>query len=356
MEIVTLHLMRGLKESGYEVRCIFCGWNDGQFKKKLDEAGIVNYPVKIGWIYIRKPLWTMDTLIHYPSAYFNCKKIIKEFSPDICQFCNFAMSIMLYPLIKKNSIYGLHETYYPNLKSNAIFRVLNKKIKYFTGVSNHIVHVLSALGIPQEKIKLIYNGIPIPENQIFKEAFLFDNGPIHFAIIGQLVSWKGHGILVEAIEMLLIRKINNFKVLIYGNEKTEFGIELKKLIERKELVAYFVWKGFVSDQDKIYEDADVVLVPSLSAEPCSMTIIESMARGKAVIASDRGGNPELVQDGVNGMVFKDANSMQLAVCMEYLLKNKSKIKEFGNAAKTKADLHYSYLNMTDGYIDLYNKC
>ena len=90
MEIVTLHLMKGLKENGYEVRCIFSGWNDGNFKNKLDEIGIVNYEIKIGWIYIRKPLWTMDTFINYPRALHKCHKIIKEFKPDVSQFVNFS--------------------------------------------------------------------------------------------------------------------------------------------------------------------------------------------------------------------------------------------------------------------------
>src|SRR3989442_762168 len=83
LEIVTLHLMKGLKEEGYEVRSVVNGWNDGNFKHMLDEAEIKYYVVKLGWLYIRKPLWTIDTLIHYPKAFFTCKKIIQDYNPDV---------------------------------------------------------------------------------------------------------------------------------------------------------------------------------------------------------------------------------------------------------------------------------
>lgn len=355
LEVVTLHLMKGLKQKGYEVRCIFSGWNDGNFKKKLDEIGVPNYAIKVGWIYIRKPLWTLDTLIHYPKAFYTCKKVLKDYNPDICQFCNFSMSIMLYRLINQNSVYNLQETHHANFKTKSIFRLLNKKIKYFTAVSNHIVNVLTHLQIPEEKIKLIYNGIPIVETHLGIKTYQQNSSTLYFAIIGQVVVWKGHLVLVEAVENLIQRGINNFKVLIYGNDSTAFTLELKSIIKKRGLVHNFVWKGFINDQNKVYDDCDIVIVPSLSGEPCSLTIIESMARGKALIVSDRGGNPELVQDKVNGMIFNEVNPVQLSLCMEYLINNPSKITEFGIAGKNKAKLHYTCLNMTASYIDLYNK-
>jgi glycosyltransferase involved in cell wall biosynthesis len=351
MEVVTLHLMQGLKENGYEVRCIFSGWNDGSFKNKLDELGITHYEIKIGWIYIRKPLWTIDTLIHYPKAYFECRKIIREFEPEILQFCNFSMSIMLYKLIGPKSVYNLQETHHANFKNKFIFRLLNKKISTFTAVSNHIVKVLKILEIPAEKIELVYNGIPPVISG--KDNLLPRTSVLNFAIIGQVVPWKGHMILVEAVEKLKQRSIHNFKVLVYGNDATDFGMELKKRIQMNDLEKQFEWKGFVTNQEKVYANCDVVIVPSLSGEPCSLTIIESMSRGKAVIVSNRGGNPELVEDNINGMVFNAKNSSELADRIEYLINNKAMITTFGTSARERTLKYYTYLNMTENYIRIY---
>ncbi|MBL0358822.1 MAG: glycosyltransferase family 4 protein [Chitinophagaceae bacterium] len=352
MEVVTLHLMQGLKEKGYEVRCVFSGWNDGNFKKKLDEIGVVNYEIKIGWIYIRKLWWTIDTLVHYPKAYFACRKIIRDFDPDICQFCNFSMSIMLRNLIGPKSVYNLQETHHANLKNKFIFRLLNKKISIFTAVSNHIVKVLKDLEIPGEKIELVYNGIP-PVASGNHTTSLSPKAVLNFAIIGQVAPWKGHLILVEAVEKLKQRGISNFKVLVYGNDATDFGAALKKVIQANAAEMHFEWKGFVNNQEDVYADCDIVIVPSLSGEPCSLTIIESMSRGKAVIVSNRGGNPELVQDKINGMVFNATDPSQLADCMAYMISNREQIDVFGKSAKEKAAVEYTYLNMTQRYINLY---
>lgn len=355
MEVVTIHLMKGLKEEGYEVRCVFSGWNDGNFKKKLDEIGVPNYEIKIGWIYIRKPLWTLDTLINYPKAFAACKKIINEYNPDIFQFCNFSMSMMLYRLIGNKAVYNLQETHSPNFKNRFIFHLLNKKIKYFTAVSEHIVKVMKQLDIPAEKIALIYNGIP-PVISLHNSSEESKNkNSFHFAIIGQVALWKGHLVLVDAVEHLLISGVTNFKVLVYGNDTTDFAMELKKIIKKKGVGNYFEWEGFVDNQNELYDNCDVVVVPSLSGEPCSLTIIESMCRGKALIVSNRGGNPELVQDKVNGMIFNATNPVELAECMQYLIQNTSAITSFGASAKQKANQQYSYQNMTGHYIDLYKR-
>src|SRR5882724_8461670 len=89
LETVTLYLLRDLKENGYDLQCVINGWNDGVYKKKLDEIDVPFYEVKLGWLYLRKPLWTLDSLVNYPKAYFTCKEIIKSFKPDIFHFCGY---------------------------------------------------------------------------------------------------------------------------------------------------------------------------------------------------------------------------------------------------------------------------
>ena len=354
MEIITLHLMSCLKDQGYDVRCIFSGWNDGKFKIKLDEIGIKNYEVKLGWIYLTKPSWTLDTLLNYPKALRTCKKILKDYNPDICQYSGFPMTILLYKLISPNSIYSLHETHLPNKKHNLIYYLLNKKIRYFTGVSKHIVHVLEDLKITPNKIKLVYNGIDFPKNLPNSEPSIKVNSEIRFAIIGQVVAWKGHQLLIEAVENLIKKDVKNIKVLIYGNDKTVYAKELKSNIVNKGISNYFEWKGFVDNQNIIYDNCDVVVVPSLSAEPCSLTIIEAMAKGKAIIASDRGGNTELIKNGINGLICRNNSPASLTDCMNNLINNKLKILDLGKAAQSDANINYTKEIMTANYIKIYD--
>jgi len=355
LETVTLYLLRDLKENGYDLQCVINGWNDGVFKKKLDEIDVPFYEVKLGWLYLRKPLWTLDSLVNYPKAYFTCKEIIKSFKPDIFHFCGYHNVIMLYPLIRKESIYGLHETHLPSLKHKLIYRLLNKKIRDFTAVSGHIKTVLQHLSIPEKKIHVVYNGIPVINELPGEKTSAFIKGSIlEFAIIGQVAEWKGHSILLRAVEKLIANCINDFKVVVYGNDNNVYGNSLKKQIKELQLEKWFEWRGFISSKEEIYDTCAVVIVPSLSEEPCSMTIIEAMSRAKALIVSDRGGNPELIEHARNGLVFKGGDDISLSFCMQTLLENRNRIPELGNEARLKAMREYSSKKMTDKYISIYN--
>jgi L-malate glycosyltransferase len=351
LEVVTLHLIRELMEQGYDIRCLVSGWNDGVFKEKLEAMNVPYYEVKLGWVYLRKPFWTIDTLLNYPKAYRTAKKIIKEFDPHICHFCTYSMLIMLYPLIRGRSVYNLQETHEPGIKHRIIYKLLNKKIDYFTAVSRHIVTVLEDLDIPSARIRLIYNGIPpVTANPIGEIIYAT---VLVFAIIGQVVEWKGHDTLLTAAQLLIAKGVTNFKIQIFGNDQTAYGKILKQKIDQQKLESYFEWKGFVNEQDEIYRDCSVVIVPSLSGEPCSLTIIEAMSREKAVIVSDRGGNPELVQHEQTGLVFKATNPVALYDCMLALIQQRPLINELAVQAYQRAMNNYTSRVMADKYIAIY---
>jgi glycosyltransferase involved in cell wall biosynthesis len=351
LEVVTLHLIKGLKENEYEIQCIISGWNNGDFKERLRALDVKYHEIKLGWIYIRKPLWTIDSLIHYPKAYLRCKKIIKDFEPDVFHFANFFMPFLIYPLIKTKSIYNLQESYEANKKHGIIFRLINKKISIFTAVSNHIVQVLEKLSIEPKKIKLIYNGIPMPLSYEIRN----NNSHINIAIIGQVAEWKGHHTLIEAVSKLVTEGVYNFKVLVYGNNLTDYGTKLKNMIAQKKLENYFSWEGFVKNQEDIYSNCDIIVVPTLTGEPCSLTIIEAMAYGKELIVSDRGGNPELVNHKENGLVFPADDPIQLSACILKLITEREYALILANNARKKAVINYKYSRMAEQYIDIYKE-
>jgi glycosyltransferase involved in cell wall biosynthesis len=353
-EVVTLHLIRQLQQRGHDVRCVVNGWNDGVFKEQLDEGGIPWYEVKLGWLYVTKPWWTLDTLAHWPKAYSHCSKILRDFDPDICHFCPYANVIMLYPLLKgRKSVYNLQETHEPSKTNLWIYGLLNRRIDIFTAVSGHIVKTLRNLHIPTEKIRLVYNGVPVLP--VASPGFRPGRTPV-LAIIGQVASWKGHETLVDAAGILARSgEPADFVVAIFGNDKNDFAASLKTRIARDGLERYFVWKGFLQDQAAIYDQVDIVVVPSLSQEPCSLTILESMMRSKALIVSDRGGNPELVDDEINGLIYPAENAGKLATCIRLLLQDPLKAAGMAESAGAKARKSFTDSTMADAYIQAYTE-
>lgn len=350
LEVVTLHLMKGLKERGYDVRCFVNGWNDGQFKSLLEGAEIPYAEAKLGWLYITKPLWTLDTLLHLPGAFLKGRRFIKTFAPDILHFCGYSSVVMLGPLLKnKACVYNLQEPHEPSRKHLAIYRILNRRIAAFTAVSRHIGKVLLQLEIPIRKIGLIYNGVPAIQDAAVKEP----GEKMIFGIIGQVASWKGHGNLVDAVVLLRDASCPVFEVKIFGNKDNPYARELKKKIADRGVDAWFSWEGFVRDQDSIYRQVDAVVVPSLSEEPCSLTVLESMMRKKGIIVSDRGGNPELIDHGVTGLVFPAEDPGELARHMRSFLLDRGMAVSLGERAGQKAAGSFTDTRMTDEYIRLY---
>lgn len=350
LEIVTITLIKGLKENNYDCRCVLSGWSkNNTFKNKLIDLGITFYDVKLGWIYLRKLKWTIVTLLHYPAAFLKCKKIISDFKPDVFHFVHYSAPLMLYPLIRRRSIYVLHETHLPTKTHLLIYKILNKKIDFFISVSKHISYTLQNLHVSPDKIKLIYNGIdlsPISTNMGIDDK-------IHLAIIGQVAPWKGHDILIHAIKYLKDDTIKNVHLNIYGSNNNDYSKYLKTLIEYHNLQSYVSWKGFIEDQEEIYKKMNVIVVPSVVEESFSLTAAEGMIRGKAVIVSNKGGMMELIDHGINGLIFQSGNAIELSACLAELVNDKEKIKFFGANARKKAIQNYSYKTMTRKYLDLY---
>jgi glycosyltransferase involved in cell wall biosynthesis len=352
LENITLHLIREVKAQGYDARCIISGWNDGVFKGQLTELGVPFYELKLGWFYLKHPSWTLDALRHWRPAYTQFRQVLNEFDPDIIHFTNYAAPLMVYPLLKgRKCLYALHETHLPTRKHLFIYRLLNRRVKIFTAVSGHIVNVLAALKIPRDKIRLVYNGVPVSPASPAADA-----QEVRIGIVGQIADWKGHDTLVDAVEKLTADpRPAPFKVGIYGNDKTPYAEMLKQRIKDKELGAYFTWHGFVKDQEMIYSSLDIVAVPSLSEEPCSLTLLETMMRGKAIIVSARGGNTELVDDGVNGKVFKAGDAGELTGCIRLLVEDRGLAGNYGKKAREKALREFTISRMVDQYVEIYQR-
>lgn len=348
LEVANLHLINELSVRNVEVHCIINGWNDGDIKNRLDQSGISYTEVKLGWVYLRKMAWTMDTLLHLRNARKRVRKLIHDWNPDVIHFCNYANVVMLFDIINRPSIFNLQEPHEPTFKHKLIYRLLPKRINTFTTVSNSIKKKMVALDIPEQKIEVIYNGIPA---QATRSKQIQD--VVVIGIIGQVVPWKGHETLVKAAAELVSKGVTNFNISIFGNDQTDYATELKQLIETLHLATYFSWEGFEKQQEKIYDAVQCVVIPSVSEEPCSLTIIEAMWNAKAVVASDRGGNIELIDHQENGLLFEAENHMDLSEKIQLLLGSTQTIARLGKEAYNKASSRLTATQMGAAYFTLY---
>ncbi len=138
---------------------------------------------------------------------------------------------------------------------------------------------------------------------------------------GRLCISKGLDVLVEAAE-----RLPGITFVVAGE-----GDYAGRLAGHKNII----YRGFLSGDElkECISRARISIVPSNWHENCSMTILESKSLGIPVIASDTGGNPEIVRDGTDGFLFKRGNSVQLAVKIEKLYNDGDMLRKFSRNSR-----------------------
>jgi len=168
--------------------------------------------------------------------------------------------------------------------------------------------------------------------------------------VGRLVEIKGHDILIEAFNQLA--PATRPVLLLVGDGPC-----------REKLSALITQKGLQNDVHLLGQREDVASLLKLSdffvlsshSEGLSCSIIEAMAAGLPVIATDVGSNRELVQDNITGFVVRSGNPDHLAEKMKVLLADRKMIDRFGEAALRRAQQEFSMDRMVKEYATFYDR-
>ena len=154
--------------------------------------------------------------------------------------------------------------------------------------------------------------------------------------------FKGVDILLEALK--LVRKNNDkARLILVGQGKLRK--EYENLAGQLGIGREVVFAGEVTQEDlpKFYNLADVCVLPSINrGEAFGLVLIEAMASGKPVIASNLAGVREVVNDGVNGWLVRPGQAEELASKLDYFLANPEVAQEFGQMGLNKAKKNYNW--------------
>jgi len=172
------------------------------------------------------------------------------------------------------------------------------------------------------RIKTIINGIDIDsidsvEKQSEKYWEIDNNASTIIGVVARLSSVKNHRILFQAVSGL-IKQGRDIKLFVVG-DGPEMGY-LKRFSEQLRIKEKVIFTGMRKDAVSFYPIFDIFVLPSLS-EGISMTILEAMASGVPVVASNVGGNEEIIAHGKNGLLFEPNNFKELSCKIQYLIDN-----------------------------------
>ena len=207
-------------------------------------------------------------------------------------------------------------------------------------------------GYAAEKIHVIRNGIMPPQPaerdaaiRVRRSLGLAADVPL-IGVLSRLNKMKGVEYFLEAAAAMgqraRIGRARNARFLIIGDGGHRK--ELEQYAARLGLGERVLFTGFRTDVSDVLSALDISVLPSLS-EGLSNSLLESMAAGLPVIATNVGGNPEALEDGVTGIIVPPGDAGALARGMTLLLEDPERAAEFGEAARRRVAQRFSIEQM-----------
>ena len=353
-EVMALELAEGLRASGQRVICITSLWGNGDFVRRLTSTAIPFRRMRLGFISATLS-WdalrmTADQLWRWPKLIFDYLIFLYKDKPSHVIHTNWHHLIMLWMFLDtRKDWFWLHELVPPKPQYRKVFGWLGRRINGFVTVSHATAASLRSIGIPAEKIHVIYNGLADPSGDtiLFPPRVFGKN----IGIVGQVGAWKGHEDLLEAFSVISIR--HSTAVLhIFGAASGDFQDWVRTRSEEIGVASRMIWHGFVEKRENIYLALDICVIPSRCDESFGLTAVEAGYFGLPVIVARRGGLPEVVEDGVTGFVVESENSTQLAKRLDELLNSESLCKKMGAAARQRARQYFTRERLVSDFLRL----
>lgn len=292
-------------------------------------------------------------------------KVIKEKKPDIIHFWeNSPVLALLLPYLKLR--YGFKYVAGFITESHPVKRFSSQA---FTNViafscADAIVSnskaCLASKNAPRKKSQVIYNGFdfarfdaPGFERSAYRKSLGLNEQQFVATMVSRFYPAKDYAMLVNVAERL--KDVKDIVFLSIGHGPT--FEQIQQLCKEKG-VESIKFLGFRSDVEKILMCSDVGLLftnSKVHAEGISNSILESMAAGLPVIATNGGGTPEIIENGKSGYIVEPCDSNAAAKQLRELYIDNKLREEIGNNAKARIAEHFTLDLMTKKYINFYNK-
>lgn len=245
-----------------------------------------------------------------------------------------------------NHIHGAEfEQFYINAsdRKKKIIRNAYGRCKVFIALSDEWKEKL-ALIVPEEKIVVIENYCIIPKAPgREKNQILF---------LGEIGERKGC-FDIPSIYAEILKSEKAVPMVMCGDGETE---KVKRLLNEKGVTEGVSFPGWVrgEEKDRLLRESSVFLFPSYN-EGMPMALLEAMAYGLAVVTTDVGGIPRLIDHGRNGYLCKPGDIQDLAEKVSELLQDDERRNKFGDAARERAMTQYSLERHMEKLFALYRK-
>jgi glycosyltransferase involved in cell wall biosynthesis len=219
------------------------------------------------------------------------------------------------------------------------------------GISRYMLNLHQKMGLfCNTRIQaVIHDAYEPPASRSEHETFVHANtGPIRMGFLGRIDPSKGVDLLLKTLTSEL--STEHWSVFIGGNGSSDYVSNLRRKYADKRIC----FLGFV-DPSELLSKIDVLVVPSIWEEPLGRIVFEAYAHGLPVVASQRGGIPEMVEEGSTGLLFDPDNAGDLAKALRCFLNYKVDMTEMRSSAYRKWRLEFTPEAIAHQYEKVYER-
>ena len=226
----------------------------------------------------------------------------------------------------------------------------------FIALSQHLAQWLEKqVSVPGGKVVKICNGVDIdrfcpPEDTAEKTGKSFVIGSV-----GRLEAVKDPLTLIEAFILLLHDRPDlrsRVRLAIVGDGSLRRAIQQR--VDEARVSSYVQLHGAVNDVCDLMRTMDLFVLPSRN-EGISNTILEAMATGLPVVATEVGGNTELVSSYQTGILVPPCDPERLSRAMKYYIDAPENARLHGAQGRRRVETHFSLAGMVDNYQNIYGE-
>ena len=238
-------------------------------------------------------------------------------------------------------------------------RRLHARMDAVIGNSRAVVRQLIDEGIPEDKVRLIYNGIEVspvlPDRREARQSFGLDDDTLVGVVIANLIPYKGHRELIGTLSHVERELPGPWRILLVGRDQ---GIqsELEALATRCGVSHRIRFLGQRSDIPTLLAASDFGILTS-HEEGFSNVILESMAAGVAMIVTNVGGNAEAVIHNETGLVVPPRDPKAIGDARNLLSwrATRKQRRRFDAAARKRVEKEFSIEKCIKAHADLYEE-
>lgn len=221
-----------------------------------------------------------------------------------------------------------------------VARLVGRRCDCVIAISKAVAQVLKRYGIPDAKIRIIYNAVDADQftgvmPQVIDELrrqWGIPEGALIVGMVAQLVPWKRHELFIEMAGHVVQRHPNVYFVLVGAelfNDHPAYLAHLHALCNERNVSNRVIFAGLRADMPVVMNALDILVHPAKD-EPFGRALIEAMAAGKPVVAVNSGGPAEIIEHGRTGILVPPEDATALATAVLELLRDPESRSWLGN--------------------------